>query len=287
MKKNILIMILFYCFSVLPLTSFAASIPEGVREGNRLYDEKKYGEAVKKYSEAKAESPDSDIVHFNLGAALYKNGSYGEAVDSFTKALNTDDHEIEAKAIYNIANAKYKLGSQNADTDINSAVSLYRESLEYYKRAMDLDESAEDARYNHELVERELKALLEKQQNQPQDQDQNDRDGQKEEQQGKDLPKKDAGDRQESQDRPESSKEDQAEQQEEESAGKSSDQEQEEDKSLAQDSAPQQEGSSEEGTEKMSPEEARMLLESYREDEARDNETKRGRGYYPGVVKNW
>ena len=184
MKKIIFIIILFYCIYLLPLPLFAASVPEGVREGNRLYDEKKYGEAVKKYNEAKAESPDSDIVHFNLGAAQYKNGNYGEAVDSFTKALNTDDHEIEAKAIYNIGNAKYKLGKQNADTDINSAINLYRESLDYYKRAMDLDESAKDARYNHELVEREMKVLLEKQKNQQQqgkdrkDQDKEKKDGQ-------------------------------------------------------------------------------------------------------------
>ncbi len=92
--RNIFFIILFFCCLLhLPFPAFALTA-KAVKEGNNLYHQGKYDEAIKKYNEAGDDSPDSDIVNFNLGAALYKKGRYQEAIFAFTRALNTENKEI-------------------------------------------------------------------------------------------------------------------------------------------------------------------------------------------------
>jgi Ca-activated chloride channel family protein len=282
-KKTQLLIVLSSCFMFfISADSFASSITKGIKDGNRLYDQKKYEEAIEKYNEAKEESPDSDVLNFNLGAAQYKNGNYPDAVDSFTKALNTDSKEIEAKAVYNIANSKYKLGSQNADSDMESAIKLYKESLDYYKRSVGLDENNGDAKYNHELVERELKVLLDRQKQQQQQQQQEDEDQKGEDQKEQKQDGEDNREKQDAQQKQESQSGQDEKEQQAESESRQDGQQGEEDPADE-----QQGGSPVEETEEMSPEEAHMLLETFGEDEAREGEKKKGKGYYPGVLKDW
>jgi len=268
-------------FILLPCYAFAASSSTDIKEGNRYFKQGNYDTALERYQSAGEASPDSDIVNFNIGAAYYKKGQYQEAIDSFTKALNTEDKKTESDAIYNIANARYKLGSANAENDINSAVSLYRESLDYYKRAIELDEGNSDAKYNHELVERKLKVLLDKLKNQEQQQD----DQQKE--QDKDNKEEQKSDSKES-----DSNESKGDEKQQEQEARN-DQEMKEDKGDQQqtggeDSGQEQEaGRQDERNEGMSPEEAKMLLEAFGEEEARDAVKKQKGAHYREVLKDW
>jgi len=45
---------------------------------------------------------------------------------------------------------------------LQKAINFYREALDYYKRSIDLNPHEINAKYNHEFVEKELKALLDK-----------------------------------------------------------------------------------------------------------------------------
>jgi tetratricopeptide (TPR) repeat protein len=173
-----------------PSAALSASPAKAVKEGNRLYQLQKYDEAMQKYHQATEQSPESGIANFNLGDALFKKGKYKESVDAFIRALNTDDLKLEADAAYNIANAKYKLGNELSDSDLNSAAGLYRESLDYYKRAIELSDKDTDAKYNHELVEKELKLLLEKLKDQPQQQKQDRKEENQESRQEQSKPEK-------------------------------------------------------------------------------------------------
>lgn len=249
-----------------------ASPASAVREGNKFYHQGEYDEALNKYNEAKSEAPDSDIVNFDLGTALYKKGRYQDAVDSFTKAVVTKDKKLEAKTTYNIANSKYKLGAQQENADTNSAVTLYRESLDYYKRTMELDKNDKDAKYNHDLVEKRLKALLEKLKNQPQQQQQNQKQDQKEKQDNK-----------EAQERSGQGKQDDKQQQasEDRQAGGEKDKKTEQGKN-----AGAERSAAGEKTKEMSPEEARMLLDAYRAEESGAVDHER-QGYHEEVLKDW
>jgi len=274
--RTILSIILSVCCLFVSADSTSASATGDIREGNRLYKQEKYSEAIDRYNQALKQSPDSDIAHFNLGDALYKKGHYKEAIDAFTKALSTDNKALEAKAVYNLANSKYKLGSQAADSDLNSAIHMYREALDYYKRAIEMKEGDKDAKYNHELVEKKLKLLLDRAKNQQQNQDNN---------KDKDQEKKDKQDGKQSQDKSDQQNEQQKKQ---DTASKEAGNRDDKGKSASKDKdkGSQPSGAGKDDLKGMSPEEARMLLDAYgQEGTIGDKHEIRGR---PGeVLKDW
>jgi len=129
MIKIALYILLFIYSMFSTVTVDASELSGNIRDGNRLYDQGKYDEAIEAYNKARDEEPDMDILNFNLGGALYKSGRFQEAVEAYTRSLNTEDRKIESDAVYNIANAKYKLGTELANSDANSAANQYQEAL--------------------------------------------------------------------------------------------------------------------------------------------------------------
>ena len=264
MKKIYSIIVISFFLLSLPSAVLASSAAKDIRQGNRFYKQGKYDDALAKYSSAQTELPDSSIINFNIGSAMYKKGDFQNAVDAFTRALVTEDKDLEARANYNIANSKYSLGNLKINTDLSGAVRLYRDSLDYYKRAIELNQDDSEARYNHELVEKKLKVLLDRLKNQPE----------KEKQDGS----------QDQQSTPESGSE---QKKEDQSGIKAQDEkgvEQQENSKKGEGQAVEQ--SPDGGTTEMSPEEAKMLLDAYGEKEAM--QMKQGRKDYTGkVLKDW
>ncbi len=282
MRTIFIIILSAYCVLLIANSSWASSTGD-IREGNKLYKQEKYSAAADRYNQALKQSPDSDIAHFNLGDALYKKGQYKEAIDAFTNALSTDNRALEAKTIYNLANSKYKLGSLAADSDLNSAISMYREALDYYKRAMEMKEGDKDAKYNHELVEKKLKVLLDRAKNNQQNQDKN---------KDKEQDKKDKQDGNQSQDKSDRQKEEekqQAEQQKKQGtegkeAGKKEDKAKSASKEEGKEAQPA--GTGKDDSKGMSPEEARMLLDAYGQEGTIDDKHEI-RGQSGEVLKDW
>lgn len=161
---------LFLSFAV----SEAASVESMVKDGNALYSKQQFDGALKKYNDAQAKAPGSDIISFNTGAAFYKKGEFPKAARYFTSALTSKDKDLERKANYNIANSKYKEGALKESAEPLASVALYKEALDYYKRAIELSEKDADARFNYELVEKRLKELQKKMKQQQQQQKQKD-----------------------------------------------------------------------------------------------------------------
>jgi tetratricopeptide (TPR) repeat protein len=184
---------LFFSFAV-----FAQGHKQ-VKEGNELYSQEKYDEANNKYRDALLENPESPIIHFNIGDVLYKKKNYEEAIKSFDKSTSSDDVLLQSKSYYNLGNTLYRMGK-------------LPESIQMYKKALELNPDDEDAKYNLEYVRAKIKNEAEKQpaQNQPQSsgqQEQQSAPNQNQDEQNQDQQK------QEEQQQPESS-EDQQQQQE-------------------------------------------------------------------------
>ena len=144
----------------LPLVAILAAAAPGevhgqagraeTREGNRLYEEGRFAEAHEKYLEALIEAPDSPIIRFNDGNALYRGDDYESALESFRAAVESGDPELAAAAWYNLGNTLYRQGA-------------LPESLEAFKQALRANPADADAKHN---LERVLEQMQEQQQQQ-------------------------------------------------------------------------------------------------------------------------
>ena len=145
----------------LAVATLAAAAPAEVRaqagraetrEGNRLYEEGRFAEAHEKYLEALLADPDSPIIRFNDGNALYRGEDYESALESFRAAVEGGDPELAAAAWYNLGNTLYRQGA-------------LPESLEAFKQALRADPADPDAKHN---LERVLEQMQEQEQQEQQ-----------------------------------------------------------------------------------------------------------------------
>ena len=155
------------CILCIVLVAWVNPQADKTKAGNRLYSKESYDEAMTKYTEVLVDSPNSPYIHLNIGNAAYKKEDYEEADKSYTKAASlAADPMLESKAYYNLGNCRYRQGRLKENTNLGEAISLYREALEYYRRALDKNPKDASAKYNHEFVERKIKELLDKQKQQ-------------------------------------------------------------------------------------------------------------------------
>jgi Ca-activated chloride channel family protein len=157
--------------------AFAETLRGRIHKGNALYQQGLYDKALETYEDAQIDAPESPELLFNIGNVKYREEEHESAIETYQKSFTTDDILLEAKAYYNTGNAKYRLGEKTGN------IGLWREAIEYYKRAIELDPDDEDAKYNLEFVERKIKDALSKQQEEQQKQEQQQQQPQKQEEQ--------------------------------------------------------------------------------------------------------
>lgn len=163
MKRGLYILnILYLWFAGVILLGWIDLSHDRTKEGNLLYNEGKYDEAISKYIDAQIVSPVPQPLYFNIANAQYKKKRYDEAIASYKKAIdNTKDILLEAKTYFNLGNTLYREGKLG-------------DSLDYYKQAIKLANRIEtpekevkglkeDARFNYEFVEKKIKEALSKQ----------------------------------------------------------------------------------------------------------------------------
>jgi Ca-activated chloride channel family protein len=131
-------------------------------EGEDAYLRGDYLQASEYYRKKLAEKPDDPQLQYNLGTAAYKNNMYDEAIGAFSGALKSDRIELQKKAYYNRGNSYYQKGAEMRQGDPPGAAEKWRQALDSLKSALELDPQDADAKYNQEIVEKQL-AELEKQ----------------------------------------------------------------------------------------------------------------------------
>ncbi len=276
---------------ILFITLVAWMNPEAdkTKDGNKSYNKELYDEAITKYTEVLIDLPNSSRLHFNIGDAAYKKENYEEAVKSFTRSASmASDLALEGKAYYNLGNCKYRQGRLKENTNLGETISLYREALNQYEQAIDKNpEDAKAAKYNHEFVERRIKELLdqqkqegqqqEQQQEQQQDQQQEQQQGQQQ-QQTEDQQQAQTGEQQEQQEQEDQSQGDEESETEEKNENQAKAQEEESQESQEQDS---------EQKESLTKKEAKMLLDSLKDEELRRPDNPPIQRRIPRILKDW
>jgi tetratricopeptide (TPR) repeat protein len=122
-------------------------------EGNRFYQQKRFDDALKKYTDAQAQKPEAPELHYNIGNVLFRKGEYAKAVEEYLRAQAATDPRLAQMATFNRGNALMQQGR------LQDAVNAYVQALRG-------DAKDQDAKRNLELALRLLEQQKKKQQDQ-------------------------------------------------------------------------------------------------------------------------
>jgi tetratricopeptide (TPR) repeat protein len=159
--------------------AFAQSERKLVRDGNKLYKEKKYSDAEVNYKKSLNVNKNSSTGQFNLGDAYYKQGKFEDAAQQFQPLTSNWDlsKDEKAKAFHNLGNSFFQ-------------AKKYDESINAYKNALKINSKDNDTRYNLAYAQSMLQQQKQRQQQNDKDKKDQNKDQQKL-QQNKDQQKKD------------------------------------------------------------------------------------------------
>ena len=131
-----------------------------IREGNDLYNKKKFADAEIQYRKSLEKNKESTVGTYNLGNSLYKEGKFDEAVSRYSQNINQKmPSELKAKNYHNLGNALMESKK-------------YEEAVDAYKNALKASPDDKDTRYNLAYAMSKLQQQ-QQQQKQQQQKDQN------------------------------------------------------------------------------------------------------------------
>lgn len=175
----------------------AGSVRDTLRQGNGLYGDGKYTEAINKYNDALVEQPQAVEPKFNKANGYYRLDDLGEAVDLYQEvAAKSKDMRLVAKARYNLGNCLFQRGAKQRDSDLQKAVDDMKTSITYWRQVLDIEPKNEKAARNIEVARLTIKDILDQLKQQQKDQQQNAQDPnqpkqQEQQQQGQQQPQPD------------------------------------------------------------------------------------------------
>ncbi len=204
-----------------------ADLLEDIDAANRAYARGQYSEALDGYRSAQVEIPEAPELRYNIGGALYADSAFQEAVAAFDSALAITSDDSNRARI--LHNKGNALFRQD---DFGGAAEAYKQSLRH-------DPTQDDTKYNLELA---LSKLQEQEQQQQQQSDENQ-------------------DQENQQDQSEQEQEQQQEPQQQQDENQQEQQPNTDQNEQNQDQQQQQQSG------KMSPEDARRILEAIRDNE--------------------
>jgi len=169
-------------------TARADSAREALQQGNRLFGDSKYTEAINKYNEALVEQPQALEPKFNKANGYYRMDDLGEAMDLYQEvAAGSKDMALVARAKYNLGDCFFQRGSKQRDSDLQKAIDDMKTSITYWRQVLDIDPKNEKAARNIEVARLTIKDIMdqlkEQQEQQKQQQGQQNKQDQQNQQQ--------------------------------------------------------------------------------------------------------
>lgn len=140
----------------------------------KAYKKGDYSKASQRFLEATWDNPASADLAYNQGNALYKQKKYDDAITAYNKARKNIDTKLAPSAEYNLGNSYFRRGERSIQKGEQRGIDDYREAMAHYKKALQLSPSHKNAKRNIEVVQTRIKELLDhkqdpNQQQQPKD----------------------------------------------------------------------------------------------------------------------
>lgn len=193
MKRNIIIYIVaLFSLASFPFNGYADSGStkrerNAITEGNKLYNNGRYRAAMKKYEEALKENPNSAVGRYNLGLSQIRLGTNPSDTTQAAKDMAAKGCQ-SLEQIAKMGGLKPKLASMANYNLGNVAFNSedYKQALGYYKQALRLNPSDDNARRNLRITQLKIQEQDEnKDKNQDKDQQQDQQDQQQDKQEQK------------------------------------------------------------------------------------------------------
>jgi len=241
----------------------------------REYKAGNYDQALKEYERLLKKKTDDPRLHFNAGAAAYRNRQYEEAARRFNATLASPDLKLQGLAYYNEGNSLYHLGESLPEPQKRKEA--WEKALADYQSALKLNPQDADAKHNYEFVKKRLEELKQQQQQSQQDKQDQQKQQQQDQQKQQDQQQQQQQAQQDKQ--PESSQQPQPDpqkkEQEQQQAAQQPDQQKPEQQQAQQQPAKpdekpddkEQEAASAQALAQMTPEQAEQLLDAQKGEE--------------------
>jgi len=137
--------LLTFAILLISIASFGQKERSYIREGNKEYKSKNYGNAIVSYNKALGADSSSFPAHYNLANAYYKTEKFDKATAEFSKLKGKQANKIDAaKMFHNMGNTYMKQQK-------------YQESVDAYKSALKNNPNDDDTRYNLAYAMEKLK----------------------------------------------------------------------------------------------------------------------------------
>jgi len=190
-KLEIILIVLPALLLVRPVR--ADSARDLLRQGNNLYANEKFNDAITQYDQALVENPQASEPKFNKANSYYRLDDLAEAIDLYKQAAaETRDMKLVAKAKYNLGNTFFQKGIKQRDSNLQKALEDLQTSISYWRQTLDIEEENENAARNIEVARLIIKDIIDQinkqkeEQDQQQDQQQSQQQQQQDQQQGQD-----------------------------------------------------------------------------------------------------
>jgi len=108
-------------------------------KGLNHYQSQEYEAAQEYYESVLSKRGNQAQAHFGRGSSAFQQGDLETAKYSFEQSLKADNEQLKSKAMYNLGNTFY----QNQKT---------KEALAFYRKALELDPTDKEAKYNYEFL---------------------------------------------------------------------------------------------------------------------------------------
>jgi Ca-activated chloride channel homolog len=119
-----------------------------------LYQNGDYNGALQRWRQELERAPHDPGLNFNAGTAAYRMGKYDQAFENFSEALQSSDSALRENAYYNGGNALFKEGDWQ--DDIERQLTNYQDAKYFYEQALAIDPNDEAAKKNLALVKRRI-----------------------------------------------------------------------------------------------------------------------------------
>jgi tetratricopeptide (TPR) repeat protein len=142
-------------------TARAESARTSVQQGNRLYTQGNFNEAISSYEQALLEKPQAREPKFNKANSFYRLDDLAEAMDLYKEvAAESKDMKLVTKAKYNLGNCFFQRGMKQKDSDLQKALEDLKTSITHWRGVLDIDPKNEKAAKNIEVARLIIKDII-------------------------------------------------------------------------------------------------------------------------------